>query len=102
MLPTQSALQYKIRVETTSGFTRIVRTNDCLFGITWIKVMADALKSTAQPDDEIIISMFDMTIERGSNLVAQFQRTKWEESFKSFVSDTRMLQEVAGKEIYYE
>lgn len=102
MFPTQSALQYKIKAQTTSGFTRTVRTNDCAFGVAWIKVMAEALKAEAQPDDEIIISMFDTTIKPGSNLVYQFQRIKGEESHKSFVSNTLMLQEVARKEIYYE
>ena len=87
------ALQYKIKAATASGFCRKARTNDYAFGEAWMHVMAN---------EDIIITMFDMTVERGSNIVAQYERTTERHEFKSFVSDTLMLQPVTGKEIFYE
>lgn len=96
------ALQYKIKAATASGFCRTARTNDYAFGEAWMHVMARVLEKEAKPNEDIIITMFDMTVERGSNIVAQYERTTERHEFKSFVSDTVMLQPVTGKEIFYE
>lgn len=99
---TKSALQYKVKATTTGGFCKTARTNDYAFGEAWMHVMARALEAEVKPDEDIIITMFDMTVKRGSNIVAQFEKTTERHEFKSFVSDTLMLQPVTGKEIFYE
>lgn len=95
-------LQYKIKAVTTGGFCKVANTNDYAFGEAWMHVMARALEAEAKPNEDIIITMFDMTVKRGSNIVAQYEKTTERYEFKSFVSDTLMLQPVTGKEIFYE
>lgn len=95
-------LQYKIKAVITGGFCKVAHTNDYAFGESWIHVMARALEAETKPNEDIIITMFDMTVKRGSNIVAQYEKTTERHGFKSFVSDTLMLQPVTGKEIFYE
>ena len=97
-----STKKYKIKAVTTGGFCSVVHTNDYALGESWMHVAARELRSIAKPDEDIVITMFDMTIQCGANIVAQYERTKHTHGFKSFVSDTIMLQPVAGKEICYE
>lgn len=99
---TRAVYRYKIKAATTGGFCRVANTNDYAMGESWMHVMARALRSEAKPGEDIVITMFDMTIQREANIVAQYEKTRYSHRFKSFVSDTIMLQPVAGKEIYYE
>lgn len=96
------ALQYKIKAVTTGGFCKVANTNDYAFGEAWMQVMARALEAEAKPNEDIVITMFDMTIKSGPKIVAQYENTAESYKFKSFVSDTVMLQPVTGKEIFYE
>ena len=99
---TRAVYRYKIKAATTSGFCRVAHTNDYALGESLMHVLARELRSAVKPGEEIAITMFDMTIEHGANIVAQYEKLSGREGFKSFVSDTIMLQPVAGKEIYYE
>lgn len=99
---TRAVYRYKIKAATTGGFCRVAHTSDYALGESLMHVWARGLRSAAKPGEEIVITMFDMTIEHGTNIVAQYEKTSKREGFKSFVSDTIMPQPVAGKEIYYE
>jgi len=94
-----STKKYKIKATCTNGFSQTIDTDDYALGESWMHVIARGIKSSASPKDTIVITMFDMTIEHGANIVAQYEKSSEREGFKSFVPDTIMLQSVAGKEI---
>lgn len=95
------AYRFMIKAVSTN-FSRVVHTDDYSLGEAWIHVMARGLKAVASPDDTIVITMFDVTVDQGPNIIAQYEKLKGQEGFKSFVPDTFMLYPAARKEIYYE
>ena len=85
----KEAARYKIKaVLSKHGHVEIVETDDYATGETWIHVTARRLRKIRMPKETLVISMFDTTVKRGSNLVAQYSKTDAHEEFKSLVSDT--------------
>ena len=85
----KEAARYKIKAALSKhDHAEIVETDDYATGEMWIHVTARRLRKMRQPQETLVISMFDTTVKCGSNLVAQYSKTDVHEEFKSLISDT--------------
>lgn len=80
--------KYKIKAASNYRVYKTYEVDDYLIAEALVHVLAHRIRPGLQKDEELVISVFDNKITEGSNLVAQYQKTRTSEGFKSFVSVT--------------